>query len=185
MRIPLKIGAQKLAIPYRSENHEASVNYGFMDLKADPTLIPLVPEVQDWPEFEVLLKAVNSSRSVFRSLGCEKSFSEHRDLSSPHLTTKLVSYIDIAFDDIALNTNMVMFEEMMGAYKSFAQDQEFDRFVKFDPELTETRFTKEGVSGWCISIWVAGFGTSEDEARRAWSTVILALTHFFSSGWTP
>lgn len=185
MRVPLKIGENNLAIPYRAIDHDDSINYGYMDLKANPHLITDVPEAKNWPEMIALLEAINSPASVCHSLGCEKSFSSYSNTEEPHLKTQLVSYIDVAFDSIGLNTDSALFEEMMGAYAMFAQHRQFDRFVMFDPELTQTNYTRHNINGWCLSIWIGGFGETETQARAAWATVVSVLSDFFASGWVP
>lgn len=70
----------------------------------------------------------------------------------PHLNTKLVSYIDVAFDHIGLNADAALFDEMMGACAVFAQHRQFDRFVRFDSELTRTNYTGHNLNAWCLSI---------------------------------
>ena len=185
MRVPLKIGENNLAIPYWPIDHGDSVNYGYMDLKANPHLIADVPEAKNWPEMIALLEAINSPASACHSLGCEKSFSSWSRTEEPHLNTKRVSYIDMAFDHIGLNADATLFDEMMGACAVFAQHRQFDRFVRFDSELTRTNYTRHNLNAWCLSIWLGGFGETETQARAAWATVVSVLNDFFSSDWAP
>jgi hypothetical protein len=156
-----------------------------MDLQAYPELIDKVPEVQGWPELIALLEAINAPSCPFRSLGCEKSYSNYRNPAYPHLAIQLCSYVDVAFLDIALNQNASLFEEMIGAYALFATSQHFEKFVMFDPELSHATYREHNLKGWCLSIWVGGFGATQAEARTAWAAVISALTAFFRSGWAP
>jgi hypothetical protein len=185
MRITLAIGENHLTVPYGTAQRDDSTNYGYVDLKANPELVPTIPEVRDWPELEALLIVLNSPTSLYRSLGCEKSFSPYMNDEVPELKVKLVSYIDIAFIDEEFNKVGASFEEMMGAYADFAQRQPFAKYVIFDPELTKTRYRDENVDGWCISVWIGGFGSDEASARSAWRTVIDVFTSFVASGWAP
>jgi hypothetical protein len=156
-----------------------------MDLQANSESIADVVEASTWPEMIALLEAINSPISAYRSLGREKSFSIWNDTEQPHLKVKLDSYFEVAIDNIELNARPAQFEEMMGEYAEFAQGRHFDCFTIFAPELTRTSFTKHNINAWCLSIWIGGFGENEAAARAAWTTVVSALTAFFSSGWVP
>jgi hypothetical protein len=181
MPISLKLGTNTITVPYCAQVHADSENHGYMDLRANPSQIAAVPEVQGWPELIGLLEAINHPGSRIRSLGCEKSYSPYESQDFPHLTTQLASYVDVAFLDIQLNGSAIHFEEIIGAYAEFAKGLAFEPFVMFDPELSSAHYKPEGVRGFCLSVWCGGFGASEQEARRAWGTVIAALTAFFGS----
>jgi hypothetical protein len=185
MRIPIKIGENVLGVPYLPVDHGESINHGYVDLKSDPSKIQNIPEVTGWPKYIALLGAINSPHSPYRSLGCEKSYSDYENPEQPQLRRKLVSYTDIAFAHPPLNTSPIPFEEMMWAYAQFAQNREFAQFVIFDPELTRTHFITDGLEGFSITIWIGGFGETDDEAFTAWESVISIFTEFIQSGWAP
>jgi hypothetical protein len=147
MSTKLKIGGNRLTVPYISENRNDSQNHGYFDLKTDLSLIDSIPEVQNWQEIAELLQSVNSPSSHFQSLGCEKSFSSFVNEEYPHLTIKLVSYIDIAFVDISLNSLDSNFDRLVNAIYESSQDRNCPQFVMVDFELTPTFYKKQNVQG--------------------------------------
>jgi hypothetical protein len=179
MNIGLKIGEATLTIPYDPAQRKESYNYGYVDLKANPHLIDTIPEVQGWHELSDLLKSINSSSSRFQSLGCEKSYSDFADVNYPSLTTKLVSYVDVAFADINLNSIKSNFEYLINEICIFSGNYNLSEFFFVDYELTPTFYENWSLQGWCLSIWVGGHGNSENEARDNWASPIAVLRDFF------
>lgn len=185
MNTKLKIGKATLTIPYDPVQRDESYNYGYVDLKTNPNLIELIPEVQGWHELSELLQAINSSSSSFQSLGCEKSFSDFIDADYPELTTKLVSYVEVAFSNINLNSKESNFEYVVDEIYTFSKNYSLENFIFVEYELTPTFYEKLNLRGWCLCIWVGGHGSSEQEARKNWASPITVLHDFFMSNWIP
>jgi hypothetical protein len=185
MPTQIKIGEDRLTIPYIAEDRDNSQNYGYFDLKTDLSLIDSIPEIKGWQEIAELLHSINSPLSHFQSLGCEKSFSSFANENCSHLTTQLVSYVDIAFTSISLNSLDSNFDHLINAIHEFSKDKILPQFISVEFELTPTFYKSQNVQGWCLSCWIGGFGSSEREARENWSSPVLVLRDFFLTNWVP
>jgi hypothetical protein len=65
-----------LGIPYTSSNEPDSTNVGYLDLRANPSSIDLVYELDNWPELKSVIRGINAEQSFFRTLRCDAWFVE-------------------------------------------------------------------------------------------------------------
>lgn len=173
-----------MGVPYFPVDRGDSINHGFFNLRNNPDLIPRVPEVIGWPELIELLYAINRPSGIFWSLGIEKAFNGITAKSHPHVTTKLVSYVDVAFADVPLNADQTNFERLATAIHQFGSQRKIAELINIDMELGVADYAEQRLRGWCMTIWIGGFGASEDDARKAWYTVVKVFTDFFNNDWT-
>jgi hypothetical protein len=185
MATKLKVGEYRLTIPYIAEDRSDSRNYGYFDLKANPELINSISEVQGWQEMADLLYAINSPLSHFKSLGCWNRSIGYTDENQPHLNVRLESYVDIAFVNMSFNSQDYNFDHVVSAMQKFVKNVTLSQFSNVDCELTPTLYIDQNIQGWCLSIWLDSFGSSENEARKIWSSAIGVLSEFFLTNWVP
>jgi hypothetical protein len=68
----------------------------------------------------------------------------------------------------------------MGAYVEYVRGKQPAPDVIVAPALTKTRYANHNVDGWCVSLWVTGFGPDDDSARTAWALAVRYFTAFVS-----
>jgi hypothetical protein len=185
MPTQLKIGKDKLTVPYDPQARDGSYNYGYFNLKANPSLIKEIHEVQGWHEIENLLRAINSPLSHFQTLGCEKVFSGYRDAENPQLTMKLASYVDIAFSNISSNAVDYNFDCVVSKIRDFSKGYNAPYFSDVDFELTPTFYEYENIQGWSLTCRIRGYGCSKHDARENWAVLAKVLHDFFLENWVP
>lgn len=166
-----------LVVPYEPVDRGTSRNYGFRDLRARPAEIALVPELQRWPELAELVVAANDGRGDLWSLGCECAVSPHQDPGHPQLRTKVCSYLDLAYAQVGRNAAEDAFDSFVMGIGDFLRGREFSYLVA-EYERTPTLFAEHNVFGWCLTVWVAGFGAAPDEARARWRAGIAGLRDY-------
>lgn len=179
----LKVGDHKMGVPYSPVDRGVSVNHGFFDLRKTPELIPRIPEAEGWPEMIALLEAINRPSGILWSLGCEKAVSSFKDERHPHLTTKLVSYVDLAFADVSMNSDRANFDRMAMALNKFGSTRQVETFIKLEMELGKAYYAEHNLTAWCLVIWIGGFGADESDARNAWRSLMRVHTDFFNTDW--
>ena len=90
------------AVPYGPVDHgDGTKNHGYLKLKDDLSRIGQIPEVENWPELQRFMEALNAPSSPIESAGCEKGYFPNDEQGGPPVL--LGSYIDVIFTNAALN----------------------------------------------------------------------------------
>jgi hypothetical protein len=178
MRMRLEETEEYLCLPYAAERRPDGVNHGYFDLKRNPLRIAEVPEIYGWPELESVIKTANHHDSLFRTLGCEIVLMDFDDL---RLKKRLVSYVDIAFEILSLNGEKENYHQLFRRLEQFAAPFQLPGNVSIIFEICPTRFDAHQFQGWRVTLWNAGVGRSDSEARAAWHLGVEVFKHFIST----
>lgn len=171
-----------LEVPWTSD--DARLRY--YDLKADPSLISRVAEVIGLPEFRDFLLRMNAPGFPLQTAKCDAWSS--RDISAEEQVfaapQKFVSYVDLFFVAPASRLNF-------NAHEEFVKD--LCALLARAPELPasiecvlrhchyhseENRLEESAGNsdlGFAITIYVSGFGDSDEECRRRWLIALRLL----------
>jgi len=165
-------------VPYqpvqRTEGHD---NFGYVDLKREPGKLDSIPELQDSPELKEFLRELNHPRSLFRSVGCEKSMGPCLD---PIYKFKRTSFVTVVFEILEWNHEenfQRLFQEFDGAMRDAKNI--IPEFVMIEFEIHNVTFNAHAFKGFGATIWVDGFGRDEEEAMHHWRIGIAPIQEYF------
>ena len=175
MKIRLEETGEYLCVPYTPERSSEGVNHGYFDLKRHPRHISEVTELYGWPELEDMVRVANRADSLFRTLGCEVVLMEFDD---PSLSKRLVSYVDLAFEILSLNGEKENYHQLFRRFAEFAAPFQLPGNVSVLFEVCPTYFAVHQFQGWRVTLWNAGIGRSDTEARAAWHLGVEVFKHF-------
>lgn len=166
-------------VPYGLHNSEGTQNYGFVDLKAQPALVAVLPECLGWPETRELLEAINAPATPYMTLGTDQGCSPS---DQPELRATLTSYVDLCFADVERNAKEAVRElaeglhaRMSGMLQTASNELELTLFLNVTLELQPTKFRDKGVDGWSLTVWLTAAGRDEGDARATWRIGMKAL----------
>ena len=167
-----------LGIPYATTIDSDCNNAGYFDLKKDPSKIVEIPELRDWPEFQGLIRSVNSDGSFFRTLRCDVWFAS---LSGhPKFKRLAVGYATIAFE-ILNNNSKDNFAELRNRFLRFApQCSQWPETVIYFKHIP-TSYNEHGIArAWSEDIEIHGMGINDKDARKAWLKGLRVVHEFLS-----
>jgi len=87
-------------VPYGSFIHDGDLNTGFVDLKANLALIPVLSPCIGWPETQELLQSINAPHSPFMSLATHQCFLNGQSRDQPVI---LISFVTLCLTEITHN----------------------------------------------------------------------------------
>lgn len=181
MILQLEFKERGLPVPYHAvDRGDGGVNYGYMNLRANPALIDFVPELQDSPELLELIKNINLLTGQFQTLGCEKALNTYSHIEETQLALQFCSYVDVAFVDPRLNTTRTNYENLFDCFKGYIAGSQMPLFLSIKWEIQPTSFLEDHIQGYSVAIWVCGFGATEQETRANWSSGIDAIKGFLN-----
>ena len=178
MTLRLEETNEYLCLPYNIERRFDGINHGYFDLKRIPRLIAEVPELYGWPEMEEMVGTINHSDSLFRTLGCAIAL---MDFADPRLKKRLVSYVDIAFEILSLNAEKENYRRLFQRFEEFATPFQLPGNVSILFEICPTLFADHQFHGWRVTLWNAGLGRTDTEARAAWHLGIEVVRDFITT----
>ncbi len=166
-------------IPYESPNSEGTPDASFVDVKANPAWIAVIPSCLGWPETQQLLQSINSPTSELMSLAADQGFSttEH-----PKLKVALTSFVTLCLAKVACNNKPAIvqlaeflqtrMEELLQATSTALQQS---LYIDVVIEAQPTIFHNRGVEGWSLTVLMATSGVDPGEARNTWQFGMQAL----------
>ncbi len=166
-------------VPYGLPNSEGTPEGGFVDVKANPAWIPVLPTCLGWPETQDLLRTVNAPESPLMTLASGQVFTE-----TGHAEHKiaLTSFVMLCYAEVARNgkPDMAEFAACLRArlsdhLQSATNELESPLYLQVTLELQPTVFHHHGIEGWSLSVLMAAFGVDEGDARRTWQVAMRAL----------
>lgn len=114
----------RTAVPYPAVTHSRGVNHGFVDLGANPHVIPQIHEVKWSPPLQELLVAVNAQHTGMMTLGCAFSVVEP-SINGPRWHA--MAYVGLTYRDAALNDDPDVFVDL---------SKKLHRWIEGSPNLT-------------------------------------------------
>jgi hypothetical protein len=167
----------------------------YYDLKRNPELVLEIPEALSSAELSAFLTRINAEGFPLQTAKCDLWYSKEilpeEEIFSA--AGKFVSYIDLVFAEDAAKSTATSKARPAGATARRLNPDDHEALaknlctlLKRAPEIAATvelvirrcYFHQEGRldksdNGFCITIYVSGFGGDEAEARQRWS---IALT---------
>ncbi len=152
----------------------------YCDLKRQPELLGKIEEARREPAMADFLTAVNSPLCALETAKCDTWFSDELNPEEDvfQACCKFGSYVDLIFSD---KTQRFAFPE----HERFAQ--EIVRMLKRAPEMPAAAeflirrcyfHEGEGVhEGFYFTLYLFGYGDSEEEARQRWSIGLTLAGH--------
>ncbi len=172
-------------VPFSSFNNDGTPEDGFIDLKAHPEWIPVLPSCIGWPETQALLKVINAPNSPWMSLAAAQNFIAG-DQSKSQLTSFFVICMAEPFEqDKPAMVSLADFlrsriDELMHA-ASQALMQRLD--VEIRLELQPTRFHLRGLDGWSLMVMTYVCADDVREARKIWGMVLRVMETALQAYW--
>lgn len=179
MSIVLSESTKDFHVPYGPAIIDGSVEARFIDLKAQPQMIPVLPPCVGWPETQELLVQINKPQSPFMTLAADQSYTNGPD---PQRPVMLVSFVSLCFAEISHNTKD--FQSDLGLYlkkqmdeilqeASTMLDQTLD--LEIILEIQPTKFHHHQIQGWSLTVMMIASGQEHYAVRGTWGYGIQAL----------
>ena len=160
MRLVLAVEYKLLGIPYHrsADGH----SHSFVDLRANPAGIDLIPEAAKWPELKATLECLNDTKRPFRTLGC----AEFEYVSAPQPYTD--AYVTFCFVEPRERENEHNYYALFHNFGGFLVNQaSLPDQLNIRMELRNTVFYEENnLRAWSLEFWVQGLGKNTEERRR-------------------
>ena len=185
MGISVSESSDVFHVPFSSFNNDGTPEDGYVDLKAHPEWIPVLPSCLGWPEMQSLLKFINAPDSPMMSLAAAQHFVPG-DSSMSQLTSFVVLCpAEPSEQDKPAMKNLADFlrariDELMHT-ASHALKQRLD--VEIRLELQPTRFHLHGVDGWSLMLMTYVRADEIREARKIWGVVLRVLETALLAYW--
>ena len=172
-------------VPFSSSNNDGTPEDGFVDVKAHPEWIPVLPSCLGWPETQGLLKVINASNSPLMSLAAAQNIIAG-DPSRSQLTSFVVMCLaEPSEQDKPVIKRLADFlrariDELMHE-ASHALGQRLD--VEIRLELQPTRFHLHGLDGWSLMVMTYVCADDIREARKLWGMVLRVMETALQAYW--
>ena len=170
-------------VPFSSFNNDGTPEDGFIDLKAHPEWIPVLPSCIGWPEMQSFLTVINAPNSPWMSLAAAQNFIA----GDPSQLTSffVICLAEPSDQDKPAMMNLADFlqariDELMHA-ASQALMQRLD--VEIRLELQPTRFHLHGLDGWSLMVMTYVCADDIREARKIWGVVLQVLETALQAYW--
>ena len=166
-------------VPYGSLNSEGTAEASFVDVKADPAWIPVLPSCVGWPETQALLQVVNSPTSALMTLAADQACTTSVSAEHPVVLT---SFVTLCRADVASNGKPAIFElakflkaRMDDLLQNASTALQRSLYLDIVLEIQPTFFHHQEVEGWSLTVLMAAHGGDEGQARSIWRLGIQVL----------
>ena len=166
-------------VPFGSPNSEGTPEGSFVDVKANPEWIPVLPSCVGWPETQALLKTINASTSSFMSLATDQGFTWAEAVERQIVLT---SFVTVCFANVSLNTKDTIrdfTQELQHRLDHLLQNTTNKLgqrlHIKIRMELQPTRFHDHVLDGWSLMVFITTSSNEKRLARYNWGLAITAL----------
>ena len=179
MGILLSENTSVFHVPYGPVVTDGNWDASFVDLKANPALIPVLPPCVGWPETQELLKHLNASRSPYMTLAADQSFANGPDPARPVI---LVSFVTFCFAEISHNTKHLVADlsvflqtQMDALLQEVSHSLGLTLDLEIILETQPTRFHQHHIQGWSMTAMMVASGQEHHTVRGTWGWGIHAL----------
>jgi hypothetical protein len=164
---------QLLKIPYRASQGSGSPNIGFIDLKTQPERVTEIHELAGYPKLEELVRLLNKQESSFRTLRVDTA----KDVFTRQGFSKSVfSHLTISFENLGGEDDRRFYMEAHRCFSAYASSLPASDAIVIN--FVTVPLQVQTFLGWCLDVWLYGFGNSEDEANRQWLSGLTLLKKF-------
>jgi len=146
----------------------------YFNLKRRPELLLDVMETADNRELAEFLVALNAPNSIVETAKCDAwSSSEiHPEEEIFGAPLKFGSYVDVIFSELPLRASLPLYEELaQGVAGLLEKAPDFAAAAEFVNRRCYSHTkgdTDQSEDGYCVTVYVTGFGDQEDDARKNW-----------------
>ncbi|MER3424084.1 MAG: hypothetical protein C4293_13520 [Nitrospiraceae bacterium] len=179
MGISISESTTVLHIPYGPFTNEGSPDTGFVDLKAHPEWISVMPPCLGWPETRDLLQAINAPSSPLMTLAADQAFTAP---SQSEFKVALASFVTLCYADLPRNAKQPLADlaeslkaRISDLLQAVSNELQQRLFLKIVLELQPTIFHHEDLEGWSLTVFMAAYGDDEGETRMTWHVGVRAL----------
>lgn len=179
MGILISEGTSLFHVPYGPSFTDGGWDASFIDLKANPGLIPVLSPCVGWPETQALLQQINRTRSPFMTLAADQSFAKGPDTSRPVI---LVSFVTLCFAEISHNTKDILSdltaflqEQMHALLQEISTSQGHSLDLEVILEIQPTHYHHQHMHGWSLTAMMVSSGQEHHVVRGIWGWGIQAL----------
>jgi hypothetical protein len=179
MGIVLSEGSKYFHVPYGPAITDGSLEARFIDLKANPQMIPVLPPCVGWPETQQLLRQINKPRSPFMTLAADQSYAKGPDPNRPVI---LVSFVTLCFAEISHNAKDLLSDlvtYLQPLMDELLQDVSTMLHHTLDLEIIleiqPTFFHHHHLDGWSLTVMMIASGQEHHTVRGTWGYGIHAL----------
>ncbi len=179
MGIVLSEGSKHFHVPYGPAITDGSLEARFIDLRANPQMIPVLTPCVGWPETQELLVQINKPQSPFMTLAADQSYAKGPDHNRPVI---LVSFVTLCFSEISHNAKDLL-SDLVTYLKthmddllqnvSTALDQTLD--LEIILEIQPTQFHHYQIAGWSLTVMMIASGQDHHTIRGVWGYGIQSL----------
>jgi hypothetical protein len=179
MDIRLSERTEIFHVPYGPVSHDGDLNSGFVDVKTNLTLIPVLPPCIGWPETRELLRSINAPPSPFMSLATDQCFSDvqHQDQPVTLISFVTMCLAEVTHNDKAMITDLATFLQcqMDHLLQEISDSLQQRLHLEVAIESQPTAFYHFEVEGWSLTIFIAASGREHHAVRATWGWGIQAL----------
>jgi len=169
----LYINFDPIGVPYRKPDSESSHEY--IDLKAEPEKIPLLPELEHWPEIRHLIPAIHAT-AYFKTIGVgawPKRVSKESEFRS---------YLQFCFNDRAANEDAMNYYYIYHQFALFIERRTIPKELALSFVVARTDYNGgPPLIGWSAQVIIKGRGKSPLMARAVPNQGYELLVEFLSS----
>ena len=172
-------------VPYGPLCHDGDLSTGFIDVKANLALIPVLPPCIGWPETQDLLKNINDPLSPFMSLATHQSFVDGHHPDQP---VRLISFVTLCLAEITHNHKSIITDlatflqgQMDHLLQDISQSLQQPLHLEIVLESQPTVFQAFEVDGWSLTIFISASGQEHHRVRGTWGWGIHAFIDALAS----
>lgn len=160
-----------LEVPWSS----ADGTQRYLNLKRQPELLLHVLETVDNRELAEFLVAFNAPQSLLETAKCDSWLTDeiHPEEEIFGAAWKFGTYVDVIFSALPQRATLDIHEDLARGVSALLQKaQDFAAAAEFVIRRCYTHVSEEAdysEMGYCITIYVSGFGDEEADARKNWA----------------
>ncbi|MEO6120292.1 MAG: hypothetical protein ABIP12_06330 [Terriglobales bacterium] len=147
----------------------------YLDLKRQPELLLSILETVDNRELAEFLMTLNVPTSLLETAKCDTWLSDeiHPEEEIFGAAWKFGAYVDVIFSALEQRTSLPLHEELAQGLSGLLQRApDFAAAAEFVVRRCYTHTSEDSTSsedGFCITIYVSGFGDEEADAQKNWA----------------
>ncbi len=179
MGISLSEHTEIFHVPYGHPNNDGTPEANYVDVKANPEWIPVLPSCIGWPETQGLLQIINAPSTPLMSLAADQDFTVTEKLSRP---IALTSFVILCLADISANskptiTHLANFlkDHLSDEIQEIANSQDRKLYLHVRLEIQPTQFHDQQFEGWSLMVLIAASEQDQRQARQTWRAGLRAL----------